>query len=153
MTNFILIFGIIAALCFALYDQIIMPKRFGETRLAILLQKQAKADSWILIGLFALSLIYGIQNSISAFTLYLLGFAILVTIYLAFLRSPRLLLKQKGFFFGNVFFEYQNIAQINLAENQILVIDMKSGRRLLVRIENKEDIEKVVRFFGGIKNH
>lgn len=151
MTNAILILGILAALCFALYDQIIMPNRFGETRLTILLQKQAKADSWILIGLFALSLIYGIQNGISAFTLYLLGFAILVTIYLAFLRSPRLLLKQKGFFFGNVFFEYQHIAQINLAENQILVIDMKRGRRLLVRIENKEDVEKVVQFFGGYK--
>nr|WP_314739441.1 DUF986 family protein [uncultured Haemophilus sp.] len=151
MTNAILIFGILAALCFAIYDQVIMPKRLGETRLAIPLQKQAKTDSWILIGLFSLSLIYGIQHGISAFTLYLLGFAILLTVYLAFLRSPRLLLKQSGFFFGNVFFEYQNIAQINLAENQILVIDMKNGRRLLVRIENKEDVEKAVWFFGGYK--
>lgn len=122
-----------------------------QNPVAVILQKQAKADSWILIGLFTLSLIYGVQNSISAFTLYLLGFAILVTVYLVFLRSPQLLLKEKGFFFGNIFFKYQNIVQINLAGNQIVVIDMKSGRRLLVKVENEKDIKEIVQFFGGYK--
>lgn len=151
MTNIILILSLVGGLIFALYDQVIMPKRYGKTCLAISLQRQAKADGWILIGLLGLSLIYGIQNGIEPFTLYLLGLAMLLCFYLAFMRSPCLLLKEQGFFFGNLFFRYDNIAQINLAENQILVIDMKNGRRLLVRIQNEEDVEKVVQFFGGYK--
>ena len=151
MTNFILLVGIIAVILFAVYDQSIMPKLKGETKLAVRLQKQVKADAWILIGLIILPIIYSIQNGIEALTIYLLAFSIILCIYTAFLRSPYLLLKESGFFFGNVFFEYKNIVQINLADNNILVIDLKSGRRLLVRIQDKEDIEKVVNFFGGYK--
>lgn len=151
MTNFILLVGIIAVILFAIYDQSIMPKLKGETKLAVRLQKQVKADAWILIGLIILPIIYGIQNGIEALTIYLLAFSIILCIYTAFLRSPYLLLKESCFFFGNIFFEYKNIVQINLADNNILVIDLKSGRRLLVRIQEKEDIEKVVNFFGGYK--
>lgn len=151
MTNLALIIAIVAVIAFAIYDQVIIPKRKGETKLSVQLQRQVKGDAWILIGLIALSIVYGIQNGIAPLTLYLLVFAIILCFYSAFLRAPRLLLKETGFFFGNIFFEYQNIAQINLAEQQILVIDLKSGRRLLVRIQDAEDIKKVVNFFGGYK--
>lgn len=151
MTNLALIIAIVAVIAFAIYDQVIIPKRKGETKLSVQLQRQVKGDAWILIGLIALSIVYGIQNGIAPLTLYLLVFAIILCVYSAFLRAPRLLLKETGFFFGNIFFEYQNIAQINLAEQQILVIDLKSGRRLLVRIPDAEDIKKVVNFFGGYK--
>lgn len=151
MTNLALIIAIVAVIAFAIYDQVIIPKRKGETKLSVQLQRQVKGDAWILIGLIALSILYGIQNGIAPLTLYLLVFAIILCVYSAFLRAPRLLLKETGFFFGNIFFEYQNIAQINLAEQQILVIDLKSGRRLLVRIQDAEDIKKVVNFFGGYK--
>lgn len=151
MTNLALIIAIVAVIAFAIYDQVIIPKRKGETKLSVQLQRQVKGDAWILIGLIALSIVYGIQNGIAPLTLYLLVFAIILCVYSAFLRAPRLLLKETGFFFGNIFFEYQNIAQINLAEQQILVIDLKSGRRLLVRIQDAEDIKKVVNFFGGYK--
>lgn len=151
MTNLALIIAIVAVIAFAIYDQVIIPKHKGETKLSVQLQRQVKGDAWILIGLIALSIVYGIQNGIAPLTLYLLVFAIILCVYSAFLRAPRLLLKETGFFFGNIFFEYQNIAQINLAEQQILVIDLKSGRRLLVRIQDAEDIKKVVNFFGGYK--
>lgn len=151
MTNLALIIAIVAVIAFAIYDQVIIPKRKGETKLSVQLQRQVKGDAWILIGLIALSIVYGIQNGIAPLTLYLLVFAIILCVYSAFLCAPRLLLKETGFFFGNIFFEYQNIAQINLAEQQILVIDLKSGRRLLVRIQDAEDIKKVVNFFGGYK--
>ncbi|WGE42172.1 DUF986 family protein [Actinobacillus equuli] len=152
MTNIILLIGIAAVLAFAIYDQVIMPKLKGETKLVVQLQRQVKGDAWILIGLIALTMVYGVQNGIESLTIYLLAFSIILCVYVTFLRSPRLLLKEQGFFFANVFFEYANINQINLAQSQIIVIDLKSGRRLLVRIQTPEDIEKVVNFFGGYKN-
>lgn len=151
MTNIILLIGIAAVLAFAIYDQVIMPKLKGETKLIVQLQRQVKGDAWILIGLIALTMVYGVQNGIESLTIYLLAFSIILCVYVTFLRSPRLLLKEQGFFFANVFFEYANIHQINLAQSQIIVIDLKSGRRLLVRIQTPEDIEKVVNFFGGYK--
>ncbi|WGE67105.1 DUF986 family protein [Actinobacillus equuli subsp. haemolyticus] len=152
MTNIILLIGIAAVLAFAIYDQVIMPKLKGETKLTVQLQRQVKGDAWILIGLITLTMVYGVQNGIESLTIYLLAFSIILCVYVTFLRSPRLLLKEQGFFFANVFFEYANIHQINLAQSQIIVIDLKSGRRLLVRIQTPEDIEKVVNFFGGYKN-
>ncbi|WP_018652373.1 DUF986 family protein [Actinobacillus capsulatus] len=151
MTNIILFIGIAAVLAFAIYDQVIMPKLKGETKLTVQLQRQVKGDAWILIGLITLTMVYGVQNGIESLTIYLLAFSIILCVYVTFLRSPRLLLKEQGFFFANVFFEYANIHQINLAQSQIIVIDLKSGRRLLVRIQTPEDIEKVVNFFGGYK--
>ncbi|MDE8035529.1 DUF986 family protein [Actinobacillus equuli subsp. equuli] len=151
MTNIILLIGITAVLAFAIYDQVIMPKLKGETKLTVQLQRQVKGDAWILIGLITLTMVYGVQNGIESLTIYLLAFSIILCVYVTFLRSPRLLLKEQGFFFANVFFEYANIHQINLAQSQIIVIDLKSGRRLLVRIQTPEDIEKVVNFFGGYK--
>ncbi|WGE31961.1 DUF986 family protein [Actinobacillus genomosp. 2] len=38
-----------------------------------------------------------------------------------------------------------------MAELQIVVIDLKSGQRLLIRIQTPKDIENVVSFFGGYK--
>ncbi|WGE83425.1 DUF986 family protein [Actinobacillus equuli] len=151
MTNIILLIGIAAVLAFAIYDQVIMPKLKGETKLTVQLQRQVKGDAWILIGLITLTMVYGVQNGIESLTIYLLAFSIILCVYVTFLRSPRLLLKEQGFFFANVFFEYANIHQINLAQSQIIVIDLKSGQRLLVRIQTPEDIEKVVNFFGGYK--
>lgn len=151
MTNIILLIGIAGVLAFAIYDQVIMPKRKGETKLVVHLQPQVKGDAWILIGLIILTIVHGVQNGIESLTIYLLVFSMILCIYVTFLRSPRLLLKEQGFFFANVFFEYASIHQINLAQSQILVIDLKSGRRLLVRIQTPEDIEKVVNFFGGYK--
>lgn len=151
MTNFILILGILCCLAYAIYDQVVMDRLQGKTALAIELQRQAGIDVWISIGLIALTIVQGLQTGISSLTLFLLVSGILLCVYLAFFRTPRLLLKQKGFFFGNIFFRYQTIKQINLADQQILVIDLASGRRLLVRIKHAQDVENVVNFFGGYK--
>lgn len=151
MTNTILILGIILFLAYAVYDQVLMNRLNGKTQLAIPLKKQATTDTWVMVGLIVLTIGYGVQNGIEPLTLYLLAVCVLLCLYATFWRSPRLLLKEKGFFFGNIYFDYQKIQQINLAEGQIIVIDLKSGRRLLVRIEQADDVEKVVNFFGGYK--
>ncbi|STY61778.1 DUF986 family protein [Mannheimia haemolytica] len=155
MTNTILILFILLGLVFAIYDQVFMHKLKGTTLLEIRLKKQKTIDTWLLIGLIVLSISYGVQNQIQPFTLYLLATCIILSVYLAFFRSPRLLLKQHVFFFANVFFNYDKIYQVNIAEGKadekILVIDLHSGRRLLAYVENAEDLQPVVDFFGGYK--
>ncbi|WP_373766807.1 DUF986 family protein [Glaesserella sp.] len=152
MTNSVLFIGIVLCFAFAIYDQVVMDKLKGQTKLTVPLQRQAGLDSGILIGLIVLSIIQGIQIGIEPLTLYLLVTCIILCVYSAFIRFPRLLLKEQGFFFGNIYFDYSKVKQINLAENNILVIDLNNGRRLLVRIKQQDDVEKVVQFFGGYKS-
>ncbi|QLB41994.1 DUF986 domain-containing protein [Mannheimia pernigra] len=151
MTNTILFLFILLSLLFAVYDQILMDRLKGRTKLTIILKKQKTIDTWLLIGLIILSIGYGVQNQISAFTLYLLSTCVILAVYLAFFRSPRLLLKQEGVFFANIYFNYAKIYQINIAEintnEKVLVIDLHGGRRLLAQPENEEDLQSVVNFF------
>lgn len=135
---------------YAIYDQFGMRHWKGKCLHQIHLKKQAQKDGIIFIVLIVI-LIYQIQASISAFTLYLLTTLIILTIYAAFIRTPVLLLKEKGFFFGNIYFQYADIHQVHLAENNILVIDMKNGKRLLVHLLTDQDREQVIQFFGGYK--
>ncbi len=152
MTNILLIIAIILSLSYIVYDQIIMDKLKGKTKLMIRLVRQANIDTGILIALIALILFQGVQNGIEPLTVFLLSGCIVLAVYSAFIRYPRLLLKEQGFFFGNIYFLYSNIEQINLSEQSVLVIDLKSKKRLFVRIQHAEDIEKVVTFFGGYKS-
>ncbi|MBV6541124.1 DUF986 domain-containing protein [Ursidibacter maritimus] len=151
MTNFILIIGLFITLSYAIYEQVIVPKRNGQTKLAIELQPQAKIDSWILIGLIGLTIAQGLQTGIQAFTLFLLGMSVILVVYSSFLRNPKLLLKDRGFFLSAFYIDYQRISQINLADKQKLVIDLTNGRRLFIPIKHSQDVIKVVNFFGGYK--
>ncbi|NBI13815.1 DUF986 family protein [[Haemophilus] felis] len=151
MTNIILLLGILLAFAYAIYDQVIMDRHHGKTQLAVVLKRQGGVDMWISIGLIVLTIAQGVQAGIRPLTLFLLVFCILLAVYIAFIRTPRLLLKAHGFFFGNLFFDYQQIRQLNVAEGQILVIDLHNGRRLLVRIEQAQDLDNVVNFFGDYK--
>lgn len=150
MINTLLLIGIALFFCYAFYDQFGMDFWKGKTLLKVRLKKQAKKDAVIFIALIVI-IIYQTQSNISSFTLYLLGALILLTVYAAFVRSPVLLLKEKGFFFGNLYFQYDKINQINLADNDILVIDLVTGKRLLAHLLNEEDKASLVQFFGGYK--
>ncbi|MGC6377672.1 DUF986 family protein [Bisgaard Taxon 45] len=150
MINFFLLVGIVLFFMYAVYDQFGMQRWKGKCIYQIKLKKQAQKDGIIFIVLIIL-LIYQTRAAISLFTLYLLITLILLKIYAAFIRTPVLLLKEKGFFFGNIYFQYANIHQLHLAENNILVIDMNSGKRLLVHLLTDEDRERVIQFFGGYK--
>ncbi|MDG6296656.1 DUF986 family protein [Glaesserella parasuis] len=151
MTNILLILAIGLSLLYILYDQLIMDRRNGETRLSVPLIRQASLDTGILIALIVLIIVQGVQTGIEPLTVFLLCGCIVLAVYSAFIRYPRLLLKEQGFFFDNFYFLYSHIAQINLADQNILVIDLKNNRRLFIRIKQKEDIERVVNFFGGYK--
>ena len=151
MTDIILIIGVILALAYAIYEQIFQPKLKGETKLSVELKSQTKLDAWILMGLIGLTIAQGVQTGISAFTLFLLGMSVLLVIYTTFFRKPRLLFKEKGFFFGIFYIEYRKIRTIDLAEGQVFVVDLGTNKPLLLRIKNADDVEKVVKLFGGYK--
>lgn len=150
MINVILFLVILLFLIYFIYDQFGMDYLKGKTYLKAKLVKQSKVDIGIFIALILL-IIYQSLSSISSLTFYLLITLILFSFYGAFVRFPVLLLKEKGFFFGNFYFDYNKIEQLNLAQQNIFVIDLKNGKRLLVRLLNETDKEKIVQFFGGYK--
>ena len=92
-------------------------------------------------------------RQLAGFTLFLIATVVILAVYAAFIRSPQLLLKPSGFFYGNIYFGYDKIHQINLADDNIIVIDLKSGRRLLVMPENQQETEQIIAFFGGYRNN
>lgn len=150
MVNIFLLIGIVLFFTYALYDQFGMDRWKGKTLLKIRLKKQAKKDAVILLVLIGI-IIYQTYASITSLTLYLLGAFMLLTVYAAFVRYPVLMLKPKGFFFANIYFQYEHIHQIHLADDNILVIDLITGKRLLIHLFNEQDRDAVVQFFGGYK--
>lgn len=58
------------------------------------------------------------------------------------IRTPRIIFKQRGFFFANVWIEYNRIKEMNLSEDGVLVMQLEQ-RRLLIRVRNIDDLEKI----------
>lgn len=54
----------------------------------------------------------------------------------------KIIFKQKGFFFANVWIEYSRIKAMNLSEDGVLVMQLEQ-RRLLIRVRNIDDLEKI----------
>lgn len=150
MLNLLLLIGICVYFLYAFYDQYGMDYLKGKTQLKFPLVKRAKTDALIFIGLILLML-YQSYRELDTESLFLLATLIILSVHGAFIRSPMLVLKEKGFFYGNIYFSYAKIQQINLAAQNILVIDLKSGRRLLVQLKNAQDCEALVHFFGGYR--
>ena len=63
-------------------------------------------------------------------------------LYLFWIRSPKIIFKQQGFFFANIWIEYQRIKEMNLSEDGVLVMQLEQ-RRLLIRVRNIDDLEKI----------
>ncbi|WP_386690859.1 MULTISPECIES: DUF986 family protein [unclassified Lonepinella] len=150
MTNTILILCILAFFTYAFYEQFGLDKRQGKTLLKVRLKKRTKLDSLIFVALIGI-IIWQTEGKIAPDTLYLLTFLILLSLYIAFFRSPMLILKPNGFFFENFFIEFAKIQQINLADDFKLVFDLTNGKRLVAQLTEQSDVEKVVQFFGGYK--
>ncbi|WP_455647745.1 DUF986 family protein [Lonepinella koalarum] len=150
MTNSILILCILTFFAYAFYEQFGLDKRKGNTLLKVRLKKRTKLDSLIFMALIGI-IIWQTEGKIAPDTLYLLAFLILLSLYMAFFRSPMLILKPNGFFFENFFIEFTKIQQINLADDLKLVFDLTNGKRLVAQLTEPSDVEKVVQFFGGYK--
>ncbi|GHD90610.1 DUF986 domain-containing protein [Pseudocitrobacter sp. RIT415] len=144
ITDWVLVFFIIALLAFAIYDQFIMPRRHGTTLLSIPLLRRNRIDGAIFVGLIAILIYNNINNNGAQITTWLLSSLALMGLYLFWIRSPKIIFKSAGFFFANIWIEYPRVKQMNLSEDGVLVMQLEQ-RRLLVRVKNIDDLEKISR--------
>ena len=142
ITDLVLVLFIFSLLAYAIYDQFIMPRRNGLTLLTVALLPRSRVDSVIFIGLVAILIYNNVASHGAQFTTWLLCALILMGLYLFWIRTPKIIFKQKGFFFANVWIEYNRIKEMNLSEDGVLVMQLEQ-RRLLVRVRNIDDLEKI----------
>ena len=147
ITDIVLVIFVVLFLLYAIYDEFIMNRLKGQTYLRVNLTRRNKLDCLIFVGLVGI-LIY--NNTISlggSLTNYLLIALAVIAIYSSFIRWPKLLFKQDGFFYANIFISYQRIKQMNLTEDGILVIDLHNHRRLLVYVADLDDLPRILNVF------
>lgn len=142
VTDIVLVLFIVALLAYALYDEFIMPRRNGETLLTLPLLRRGRIDAFIFAGLVVILIYNNVTSHGAILTTWLLCALALMAIYLFWIRSPKLIFKKQGFFFANVWIEYNRIKEMNLSEDGVLVMQLEQ-RRLLIRVKNIDDLEKI----------
>jgi len=142
LTDIVLVLFIALLLGFALYDQFIMPRRNGPVMLAVPLLRRGRIDSFIFVGLIGILIYNNVSTHGAIITTWLLSALALMGLYLFWIRVPKIIFKKDGFFFANVWIEYSRIKEMNLSEDGVLVIQLEH-RRLLVRVRNIDDLEKI----------
>lgn len=146
LTDIALLAFILLFILYAVYDEIIMPRRNGKTRLQVNLKRRNKADSGIFVGLLAILAYQNITNNGSHFTTWLLFTLAIIAIYVFYIRWPKILFKETGFYYGNVFISYSRIKNMNMSEDGYLVIDLEK-RRLLIQVAKMDDLDLILKFF------
>ena len=146
ITDIVLILFVAALLGWAVYDEFIMPKRHGRTLLALPLLRRSRIDSVIFTGLLAILIYNNVTNNGAILTTWLLSALVLLSIYLFWIRAPKIIFKTTGFFFASVWIEYTRIQKMNLSEDGVLVMQLEQ-RRLLIRVRNIDDLEKISKLF------
>jgi len=142
ITDIVLVLFIVALLAYAIYDEWIMPRRHGATLLFIPLLRRGRVDAFIFAGLLVILIYNNVMNGGALLTTWLLCALALMAIYLFWIRAPKILFKKDGFFFANVWIEYNRIKEMNLSEDGVLVMQLEQ-RRLLIRVRNIDDLEKI----------
>ena len=146
ITDLVLVLFIIALLAFAIYDQFIMPRRHGATLLAVPLLRPGRVDSVIFVVLIVILVYNNVTSHGALITTWLLCALALMGFYLFWIRSPKIIFKTEGFFFANAWIKYSRIQKMNLSEDGVLVMQLEK-RRLLVRVKNIDDLEKIYKLF------
>lgn len=138
VTDIVLVLFIVALLAYAIYDEFIMPRRNGETLLTLPLLRRGRIDAFIFAGLVVILIYNNVTSHGAILTTWLLCALALMAIYLFWIRSPKLIFKKQGFFFANVWIEYNRIKEMNLSEDGVLVMQLEQ-RRLLIRVKNIDE--------------
>lgn len=142
LTDYLIILFIVLIFLYGLYDELIMDRLQGPTRLKVLLQRRNKLDSLIFIVLLGILLYKNVSDQGPQITTLLLMALGALTAWLFWIRAPKLLLKQHDFFYANVFIPWGRISAINLSEDGVLVIALEN-RRLLIHVRQLDDLEKI----------
>ncbi|MCA7013277.1 DUF986 family protein [Dickeya dadantii subsp. dieffenbachiae] len=144
-TDVVLMVSIALSLLYAIYDEFIMDRRQGQTRLKVRLRRKHRLDALIFIVLVMILVYKNVTTHGSSLTTLLLFSLILMAIYLTMIRNPKLLFKDHGFFYANTYIPYHRIKNMNLSEDGILVIELEK-RRLLIAVRELDDLEKIYKF-------
>lgn len=142
IADIVLVLFIVALLAYAIYDEFILPRRYGETLLSLPLLRRGRVDGAIFAGLLAILIYNNMMNHGALLTTWLLCALALMAIYLFWIRTPKIIFKSTGFFFSSAWIEYNRIKEMNLSEDGVLVMQLEQ-RRLLIRVKNIDDLEKI----------
>ena len=142
VTDIVLVLFIVALLAYAIYDEFIMPRRHGETLLALPLLRRGRIDAFIFAGLVVILIYNNVTSHGAILTTWLLCALALMAMHLFWIRVPKIIFKSRGFFFANVWIEYNRIKEMNLSEDGVLVMQLEQ-RRLLIRVKNIDDLERI----------
>jgi len=145
LTDYLIILFIVLFMAYAIFDELIMTRLKGPTLLKVFLQRRNKLDSLIFVGLVAILIYQNIVNQGPRVTTTLLMVLASLSVYLFWIRLPKLLFKPQGFWYANVFIDYSRIKTMNLSEDGILVIELES-RRLLIHVRKLDDLETIYQF-------
>lgn len=145
LTDYAIVLFIVLLLAWAIYDELVIPRLKGPTKLKVLLQRRNKLDSLIFVGLVGILIWQNVNNQGPQITTTLLMVLAALSIYLFWIRLPKLLFKAEGFYYATFFINYSRIKNMNLSEDGILVIELES-RRLLIHVRKLDDLESIYQF-------
>lgn len=132
-------------LAYAIYDELIMPRRKGKTGMTVALKRRNRTDSLIFVGLVAILLWQNLQHHGPQVTTTLLLVLAFMSLYVFWFRQPKIVFKGDGFFYANVFIRYERIQSMNLSEDGVLVIQIEQ-RRLLIEVRDLDDLQRIYQF-------
>lgn len=145
LNDSILAIIILIMLVYAIYDEFIQQLFKGKTLLKINLKRKHRVDAIIFIVLICIVIYTNIIRHGSSLTTYLLMITILMAIYLAFIRKPKLFFKQDGFYFANTFILYNRIKTMNLSEDGILIIGLEQ-KKINIQVTHLDDLQRIYEF-------
>ncbi|WP_272692454.1 DUF986 family protein [Providencia sp. PROV164] len=136
---------ILLMLVYAIYDEFIQHLLKGKTLLKINLKRKHRIDAIIFIVLICIVIYTNIVRHGNLLTTYLLLVTIFMSIYLAFIRTPKLFFKQTGFYFANTFILYERIKTMNLSEDGILIIGLEQ-KKIYIKVSHPDDLQRIYEF-------
>lgn len=136
---------ILIMLMYAIYDEFIQHLLKGKTLLKVNLKRKNRVDATIFIILICIVIYTNIVRHGNLLTTYLLLITIFMSIYLAFIRTPKLFFKQTGFYFANTFILYDRIKTMNLSEDGILLIGLEK-KKINVQVSHLDDLQRIYEF-------
>lgn len=149
-TQNVLLLFIVVLFIYATYNEVIINWRKGTTLLKVPLLRHGRLDGLIFIGLIVIVLWHNISNQGSTLNNWLLAVLALLALYLSWLRQPKILFKQQGFFFHSLWINYQQIQEMNLSEDGVLLVRLEK-RKLFIRVRNIDDLEKIYKLLVTIQ--
>ncbi len=145
LTQALLVVFIILLLAWGIYEDVVLDRRRGKTRLRVALLRRNPVDITIFTVLIAILIYNNVTSSGPVLTTWLLGCTALLAIYIGWLRQPYLRFKTQGLFYTGIWIDYRRINAINLSEDGVLVIKLEQ-KNLYIRVRNIDDLESIYKF-------